>query len=256
MLARAAGLDPEKVDATMIGINHLCWSVRHTYDGADLMGPISAAYERWRALGRPRHEGSRLLELAGTMRAVPSSYLVYYYFTQQVVAESRAKKTTRAEDILAAAPGYWEHYTEQADRDTPVLDPERSRGGIHELELAIDVIAALFNARDLVMPVNVTNAGALSDFPDDRVVEVPGRVRGGTITPLPQPPLPRAVVGLIAMLAEHQSLAAEAAWFGTRADAVRALAAHPWCTTLPLAERLYDEMAHAHRAYLPDRLLH
>jgi 6-phospho-beta-glucosidase len=57
------------------------------------------------------------------------------------------------------------------------------------------------------------------------------------------------------MLAEYQALAGEAAWAGTRLDAVRALAANPLVLSLPLAETLYDELAHAHREHLPERLL-
>src|SRR3954447_7395639 len=36
-LARAAGLDPDKVDAVMIGLNHGSWTVRHLYEGQDMM---------------------------------------------------------------------------------------------------------------------------------------------------------------------------------------------------------------------------
>lgn len=57
------------------------------------------------------------------------------------------------------------------------------------------------------------------------------------------------------MLGEYQALAAEAAWDGTRQDAIQALASHPLVFSLPLAETIYDEMAAAHRQYLPERLL-
>ena len=39
-------------------------------------------------------------------------------------------------------------------------------------------------------------------------------------------------------------------------DAIRALASHPLVFSLHTAEALYDEMAAAHQALLPDRLLH
>jgi 6-phospho-beta-glucosidase len=112
----------------------------------------------------------------------------------------------------------------------------------------------VFNDRQEVWPVNVPNQGALPDFPDDLVVETPGRVGRQEVTPLPQPPLPRHVVGLVKMLAQYQALAAEAAWSGTRREAVRALASNPLCFSLPKAEAVYDEMVAAHRAYLPARL--
>ena len=70
----------------------------------------------------------------------------------------------------------------------PQLDPARSRGGINELELAIDVMDAIFNDKDEVHPVNMPNrGGALPGFPDDLVVELKGRCgrngRGGRGSP-------------------------------------------------------------------------
>jgi 6-phospho-beta-glucosidase len=57
------------------------------------------------------------------------------------------------------------------------------------------------------------------------------------------------------MLGEYQALAAEAAWTGGRKEAIRALASNPLVMSLSKAETLFDEMAHAHRAYLPKRLV-
>jgi len=85
-------------------------------------------------------------------------------------------------------------------------------------------------------------------------IKVYGRTIDGWIEPQPAPPLPRHVLGLIEALGEYEFLAAEAAWSGDRRDAVRALAANPLVRTLPRAERLYAELAVAHRAHLPGRL--
>jgi 6-phospho-beta-glucosidase len=197
----------------------------------------------------------RMLELAVTMESIPASYFQYYYFGDEVLAELQAKPTTRSQDIMASVPDYWRHYEEQAHSDAPELDPRRSRGGIHELELAIDVMDAIFNDRKEVWPVNVPNRGALPDFPDDLVVEVQGYVDRNGVVPLAQGPLPAQVSGLVKMLGEYQALTAEAAWSGTRRDAIRALATHPLCFSLHKAERIYDEMAAALKQYLPERLL-
>jgi 6-phospho-beta-glucosidase len=251
-LARDMGLDEELVDAAMVGLNHGCWSYEATYDGRDFIEVIGERLERGPALPRPVE---RLAQLAVTMGAVPADYFKYYYFEDEVLAELRAKPTTRAEDILSWAPAYWRHYTEQLASDDPQLDPARSRGGIHELELAIDVMDAVFNGKDEVHPVNVPNTGgALPGMPEDLVVEVYGRVRDGWIEPQPAPPLPRHLRGLVEALGEYEYLAAEAAWDGDRRDAVRALAANPLVRTLPRAERLYGALAAAHRAHLPERL--
>ena len=250
-LARDLGLDEELVRGHMVGLNHGCWSYDATYDGRDFVEVIA---ERLQGPELPRSV-ERLAQLAVTMGAVPADYFKYYYFEDEVLAELRAKPTTRAEDILSWAPGYWDHYQEQVTAAEPHLDPARSRGGIHELELAIDVMDAVFNGKDEIHPVNVPNrGGVLPGLPEDLVVEVYGRTIDGWIEPQPAPPLPRHVLGLIEALGEYEFLAAEAAWSGDRRDAVRALAANPLVRTLPRAEKLYAELAVAHRAHLPGRL--
>src|SRR5215216_6420992 len=79
-LARAADLDPDKVDAVMIGLNHGCWSVRHLYDGQDMLGLVRAAYERKRQDPAARPHALRLLQLATVMGSLPAEYFQYYYF--------------------------------------------------------------------------------------------------------------------------------------------------------------------------------
>jgi 6-phospho-beta-glucosidase len=254
-VAATAGLDPDKLHTAMVGINHNCWSTEHTYDGEDFIPVLRDAYDKRRDDPAMVADSHRLLRLALAMESVPSYYFLNYYYRDEVLRQLRGKATTRAEDIMAEVPGYWAHYTEQAKSDEPVLDPRRSRGGIHELELAIDAMNAYYNDTGDVLPVNLPNTGgALPGFDDDVVVEVSTKVDASGFTPLPQKPLPHAVRGLVQALAEHQVLAAKAGWEGSAADGVRALAAHPLVPTLTVAEELYAEMAAAHAAHLPARL--
>jgi 6-phospho-beta-glucosidase len=254
-LAEYADLDPERLDAVMVGLNHGCWSIRHLYDGQDVMPLIHEVYERKRRDGTLNVHQERILRLTLAMESIPAGYFQYYYFRDEVTGELRAKPTTRAQDILARVPDYWAHYREQAASDDPQLDPARSRGGIHELELAIDAMDAIYNDRKELLPVNMQNHGALLDLPDDLVVESFGYFDKNGANPLAHGHLPRRVVGLVKMLGEYQALAAEAAWNGRRIDAIRALAANPLVMSLEKAETLFDEMAAAHRDYLPERLL-
>jgi 6-phospho-beta-glucosidase len=254
-VAEAAGLDPELLDIASVGLNHNSWSVRHNYDGKDLIPLVREAYDRRKDDDTLKPGTLRMLRLAAAMDAVPSEYFQYYYFEQDVLHDLRDKGTTRAEDILGWVPGYWEHYEQQARSDAPELDPDRSRGGIHELELAIDCMDAVFNDRGETLPVNVPSQGTIPGFSDTLVVETLGHCDASGVTPLPMPGLPVHVRGLVEALAEYQQAAADAAWSGTPRDAVRALAAHPLVRSLDLAERLYGEMAAAHRAWLPERLL-
>ena len=254
-LMKTCGLDPKRLDVVMIGLNHACWSVRHLYDGRDVIPLVKERAAP--ALANPAAPPAlrRQLQLACFMEHIPADYFQYYYFKDEVLAELQAAPRTRAEVILSEAPSYLEHYREQAAAERPALDPARSRGGITELELAVDVLAAIVNDENRILPCNVPNRGAISNFPDDLVVEVPCLVNRHGAAPLVQGALPRRVAGLVEMLGEYQALAAEAAWTGTRADGIRALASNPLVFDLQKATAIYDELAAAHRDYLPERLL-
>ena len=123
-VAKAAGLDPARLDVASVGINHASWTVRHRYDGEDVLPLLRGGLGRAgpatpSCAGEPR----RMLRLAAAMDAVPSAYFQYYYFEREVLAELQAKGTTRAEDILAWVPDYWRHYEEQATKDRPASRP-------------------------------------------------------------------------------------------------------------------------------------
>lgn len=254
-LMQTCGLDPKRLDAVMIGLNHACWSVRHLYDGQDVMPLVKACYDRVMADSTVPPALKRQFRLACLMEHIPADYFQYYYYRDEVLAELQAAPLSRAEYLLTQVPSYLAHYREQAEAGQPHLNPELSRGGITELELAVDVLAAIINDLNLVYPCNVPNRGAIRNFPGERVVEVPCLVNRRGATPLRQGELPPRVAGLVEMLGEYQALAAEAAWGGTRADGIRALASNPLVLDLTKATALYDELAAAHRDYLPERLL-
>ena len=171
------GLDPDKLDAISVGLNHGSWTVRHQYDGQDVMPLLRAGYERLRQKTDTRASPSdemRLLELACRMGSLPSSYFQYYYFKDEMLAELQAKPTTRAQDIMASVPDYWAHYREQAERDEPELDPaplarRHPRAGAGDRR----------DGRDLQRPQGglvgqCAKPRLAADFPDDLVVETVG----------------------------------------------------------------------------------
>lgn len=253
-VAEAAGLDPEKLDTTMIGLNHACWSTRHLYDGEDFIAKVEAIWEHKRHGNELNPQQRRLLHMTVAEQSIPAQYFKYYYFRDEILQELQDAATTRAQDIMRDVPRFWKHYADLANSRAPVLDPELARGGMELLEIAIDVMDAMFNDKGEVWPVNVPNNGAISNLPDDMVVEVPGYVDRHGATPIASGAVPPQVIGLVQMLGQYQAATARAAWEGNRRQAIQALASNPLVLSLPRAEALYDEMANAHRAFLPERL--
>lgn len=255
LVARAAGLDPAQVEATMAGLNHACWSVEASYPGeVDFFDLVEQAWTGKRQAANGTGE-LQLLQLAATMRSIPADYLRYFYFGPAILTELQQAERSRAEQLIEESPRYWQHYREQAEAEVPCLDPTHARAGVGELELAVEVIEAIVNDRPTTFTVNIPNRGALSGFDGDLVVEIPAVCsRSGFVPTIEAARLPSHVVGLIEMLAEYQRLVANAGWSGNRRDGIRALAAHPLVLSLPKAEALYNELAHAQKDWLPERL--
>ncbi len=71
--AKLAGLDPDRLDAVSVGLNHGSWSIRHLYDGQDFIAVLRDAYEHRRMPDTPEDRWeTRLVELALEMDALPS----------------------------------------------------------------------------------------------------------------------------------------------------------------------------------------
>ena len=203
-----------------------------------------------------RPQTRRMLRLAAAMDALPSEYFQYYYFEDEVLRELTAKPTTRAEDILGWVPGYWEHYVEQAAQ-------RHARSSTRAARAAASTSSSW---RSTAWTPSSTTAARRCRSTCPTRARCPGSPtrwwsrRSAAATPTActrcrcrgcRP----TCAGSSRRSGEYQQAAADAAWSGDARDAVRALAAHPLVRSIDLAEQLYGEMAAAHRAHLPARLL-
>ncbi|GAB2850196.1 6-phospho-beta-glucosidase [Actinocorallia aurea] len=240
------GLEPD-----WIGLNHLTWAdtVRHKGRTLDLP-PLLAALAPPDGGATPWRDPSRMADLGKALGFLPNSYAKYYFFHDEVVAELRAKGTTRAQDIMAALPAFYAQVEAESRKADP--DPSRERGGGEHGEFAIDVICAIAGDEGRRMVLNVPNAGrAIASLPADTVVEIPCRVDARGAAPLPVGDLPLPVRGLTQAAACYERLASRAATTGDRAVALQALMAHPFTPGKRAAEAILAEGLAAHAADLP-----
>jgi 6-phospho-beta-glucosidase len=253
-LAQALGLDAARIAYRATGLNHATWSTHFSIDGQDgipLLLQEASRIQKDPVVPKPI---KRILRLALTYARIPNRYLQYYYFHDEMLEEALSTPRCRAEEIMAELPGLYTHYEDQSREDPPNVI--RMRGGSTIFgDFAVDLIRAISGDANSEHILNVTNHGALPGFDHDRVVEVPCRVNASGAHPLDQDPMAAEGMELLETLAEYQKLAAAAAWEGDREAAIHALTANPLIHSGSLARVLYDELAEAHRAYLPDRLL-
>lgn len=253
-IAHALGLDVSRLNYEACGLNHATWSTSFTVDGEDGI-PMLLDHTQ-DILGDPETPlpVKRMFRLIQWFRRVPNRYWQYYYFHEEMIREAREDEFCRAEEIMLQLPGYYAHYDEESRKSQPNV--VKMRGGSKAFgDFAVEVILAIVEDANAKLILNVPNQGVIPGFDDDCVVEVPCLVNKDGAKPISQNPLPHEGLGLVKMLAEFQTLASNAAWRGTREDAIRALVANPLVLTLPKAEALYDALAYAHAEYLPTRLI-
>ncbi|NKZ06650.1 family 4 glycosyl hydrolase [Actinomadura latina] len=250
MWADLLGLPSDGLEADWIGLNHATWAQRLRLDGRELDLPLLLDDLKVPGGGAtPWRDPSRMAELAKALGFLPNSYSKYYFFHDEVVEELRAKGTTRAQDILAMLPGYYEQVTGESGKADP--DPSRERGGGEHGEFAVDVICALHRDEGRRMIVNTRNDGAIPSLDADAIVEVPSLVGRSGPVPLTMGPLPAPVRGLTQAIHAYERLASEAAVTGDRRTALQALMAHPFVRSKHTAGKILDEGLAAHRDHLP-----
>ena len=223
-------------------------------DGQDGVQIMLDGFDRVMARDYVSARVKRQFRLTRDYGRVPNSYLQYYYYREETLAEAKASPKTRAEVILEEIPGYYQHFKEQINADAPRLT--HVRGGSIFGDMAVEVMKGLVTQNERIHTLNVPNRTALPDFSPERIVEVPARLEhGGATTPLTQNNRPSEVVGLLHMLAEYQWVAADAIWNGTRQDLTRALATNPLILSLSLADDLLNTIIPLQKAYLPEDFL-
>jgi 6-phospho-beta-glucosidase len=252
-VARAFGVEPQRVQLDHVGLNHLSWTRKVVVDGEDR---LPAMIETLVGDGDPelraRIAGSagtqHPVELARLLGALPSYYLRYYYDTDRVLEDQRAGHV-RAKEVIQIEAGLLELYRDPALDTKPEL-LER-RGGAYYSEAAAMLVASLHDGASDVQVANVRNEGAIPNLPGDDVVEVSARVDREGAHPLPTDPLPPEMLGLVQQVKAYERLAIEAASTGSRDRALEALMAHPLVRQYELAEALLADLLEANRPYLP-----
>jgi 6-phospho-beta-glucosidase len=251
--AKLFGVEPERIQLDHVGLNHLSWERAVLVDGVDRLPELLEAAEDPDASPAYRAylaelEGEAPLELVRLLRAIPSYYLRYYYFTQRMLEEQRGGHI-RAKEVMEIEAGLLEMYKDPSLDIKPKLLEER--GGAFYSEAAAMLIASLYDGRGDVQVVNARNDGAIPNLPGEDVVEISARVDKDGAHPLSTAPLSPEMLGLVRAAKAYEYLAIEAAKTGSRRAALLALMANPLVREYDVAAPLLDALLEANRGHLP-----
>jgi 6-phospho-beta-glucosidase len=241
--ARRFDVDAARVTLDHVGLNHLSWLRAIQVDGVDRLPELlEAGDEIVTAFG------SFPIELVRALRAVPSYYLRYYYATAEVLREQLAGES-RAADVMAIESGLLELYRDPTLDEKPKLLEER--GGAWYSEAAAALVQSLYSGDGAIHVVDVRNAGAIPNLPDDDVVELSARITRDGAEPLATEPLAPEMLGLVQHVKSYERLAIEAALSGDETVVLLALLANPLVPDATAAAGLRDALIEANLRYLP-----
>ncbi|MGQ9554717.1 MAG: family 4 glycosyl hydrolase [Anaerolineae bacterium] len=155
-----------------------------------------------------------------------------------------------------------DHERERSNRLEPLVD--RLVKGEEAISLdvlptaeaieVVEIIEAMLENRNEIHVVNAPNEGAISNLPDDAIVEVSSVVGGYGIMPMHVGPLPEAWAAMLRTHITVQELTVEAAITGDHDVALQAFLLDPQISAKlnpEETEKLLDELLAAHANYLP-----
>lgn len=247
-LAEHTGIqvDPREALLDTLGLNHLSWHRGLRVDSKDTWPQLLEIYlAEFESVSDPEWD----FHTIETLGMIPNYYLAYYYYTEKKLASQNKWPPSRAEEVMGIEANLLHLYTE-TDRNQPP-DDLMKRGGAYYSTLATQLLNAHYNDLGEIHVVNVPHRGAIADWTNNWVLELPCRVDAQGVHPIPTEPLPLVCFGLIARVKSFELLAVEAAVHGDGQAAYQALLAHPLGPPADKVQNVLHDMLTTNKRYLP-----
>jgi len=240
-IAKHLGCPHAEVELDYVGLNHLSWVYGVRVAGRDrteaaIDALIAHAADEW-------DQGPICNAMVRAMRGLGmycNPYLQYFYAPEATLARQAGQSTTRGEDVQAIEDELFAIYSDAAANQKPAMLSKR--GGAHYSTAALAVMRAIWNDEGARLILCARNNGAVPEFDDDAVLEVPARVGREGVEALPQSAPPHAIRGLTQAVKSYESLTVDAALTGDRDTALQAMMANPLFPGVTESASVLDEL--------------
>ena len=249
MLDDTKEISGEDSEITYVGLNHLSWITSVKKDGVDLIPQMIETGFSPKVMENIKDDGFSLETLAA-IKAIPSSYLQYYYCRNAKLEHLKHEEKSRAQVCMEIEEQLLEMYADENLVEKPALLDKR---GGHKYSLAaVSLIDAIANDKRDVQVVNIKNNGTLPFMDDDDIVEIAAVIGKDGAEPVQVEEIDnRHIVGLMRIVKEYEKFAVKAGMSGSDTDALNALLVHPLVGDWEKAQNCFNEMKEAHKKYLP-----
>ncbi|HPM77321.1 MAG TPA: 6-phospho-beta-glucosidase [bacterium] len=239
VIARFLDVTDREVELDSVGLNHLGWVRKIVVKGEDVT-PRLLAFLASDSGPANIPDMDFAPELIRALNAVPLYYNRFYYNTERVLADLKAKPKTRAQEVMEIEEKLLRKYRDPRQVTKPAeLD---QRGGAFYSKIAVELIDAIVNDRGIQHVVNVKNAGAIPNLPVDNVVEIACSIDKNGATPLPTASLEPSMFALVARAKAYEQLTIRAALDQSYDQALKAIFTNPLGPTADRAKQVLDDL--------------
>ena len=239
-------LDPQEVYLDTLGLNHLSWHRGLRAGGHDYWPQVlETTLENLQSEMDPLWPPPLIRDLG----MIPNYYLSYYYDTKKKLDAQANWPPSRAEQVMEIEATLLQKYTDPALAEMP--EELMQRGGAYYSTMAARLLNATYNDLGEVQVLNVPHRGAVSEWPEDWVLELPCCVDQHGAHPLPTESLPPSCYELLAQVKASELLTVEAAVHGDRSALSQALSTHPLGPDADDTEFVLADILETHREDLP-----
>jgi 6-phospho-beta-glucosidase len=249
--------DSPDIKARAIGVNHCTWLVNllvNGKDGYELLKKRAQEQARGAQLGPIEKFRLRLLEVYGYFNICPSHGRMLWEHDK--VLEERKATLNREKGRLVSALGWtpkaWKFIEQMVEgaryEDHPDLYCFRLHHSRHVIGIMVSIIA---NEGREWGGVNFVNNGAITNLPNDAIVEGHCIVDKRGLTPIVAGDLPKPFLGVTQHILNWQELTVDAALNGDKNLLYQALLASPYVHDMEAAKEIMKELLKAHAQYMP-----
>ena len=224
-IAQALGVAATAVTFDYVGLNHLSWIRGVKVDGIDCS---AAALQAFRGLtvekGKPGDSPAWTQSSIDLLQAIPNYYLSYYY-SEKAWIDYQASNPTRASEVMKIE----EILIEKFKDETLVTKPDElmQRGGAYYSDSAAELMADIYSDAGTTHIVNTLNNGAVPEFPDSAVMEIPAVITAKGAQSIKTSAMRNDIDSLVRSVKDFELLTIDAAVNGSEESALRALITNP-----------------------------
>ena len=239
-IADALGVASTSVSFDYVGLNHLSWIRGVTVDGVDTS---AAAIKAFRGLtiekGKPGDSPAWTQSSIDLLQAIPNYYLSYYY-SEKAWVEYQTHNPTRASEVMKIEAILIEKFKDES----LVTKPEElmQRGGAYYSDSAAELMRDIYNNAGTTHIVNTLNNGAVPDFPDDAVMEIPSIITSKGAASIKTGAMRGDIDSLVRTVKDFERLTISAAVNGDEDSALRALITNPIGPDISDARELWADL--------------